>query len=135
MQPGLRRKEYRIDIPPIAWNRPGKRGRSSFDTQAKEKLCVGISLNSQHNNEAPFERPIAVEAEFYFQRPKSHGKSHKIIYHSNVPDIDNLAKFYLDALVKCGVLQDDRIICSLTAKKMYANDELPHVLLTIIEVE
>jgi Holliday junction resolvase RusA-like endonuclease len=39
-----------------------------------------------------------------------------------VGDIDNIAGSVMDALVKAGVLTNDHIVCSLTAKKAWSPD-------------
>lgn len=67
---------------------------------------------------------------FYFTRPKEHYRSNgelkeKYIKvpHSAKPDLDNLSKAVLDALVQAGVLEDDAHVTRLLLEKRYVN---PH---------
>lgn len=52
--------------------------------------------------------------------------------HTTRPDVDNLAKLLLDAMVSAGWLTDDTRVIELVAAKRYAgDDETPGVELTV----
>lgn len=65
----------------------------------------------------PFSGPTAVTVLVFFRRPKSHLASNGLpkasapVWHTSKPDRDNIDKAILDALVSCGVLSDDKIVC------------------------
>lgn len=125
----MRSKSYRININPIAWQRPARNGNRYYDSQAKDKVSFGLYLNHQHNNEAPFDKAIHMEVIFYMPIPKSIKDRKESIYHATTPDLDNLCKFLLDA-IKDVLITDDRIICSLTAKKVYDKDPRTELIIT-----
>ena len=80
--------------------------------------------------EAPLTCPLNMKIIFKFKRPKSHygtGRNKKImknkapVYMTKTPDIDNLIKFYLDAMN--GIFfEDDRQIIRIESEKLYIND-------------
>lgn len=64
---------------------------------------------------------------FVLKRPKYHFKKNILIAnspfeHSTKPDIDNLVKAVLDALMTSNTITDDSKICSLKADKIFEND-------------
>lgn len=78
--------------------------------------------------------PLVVTIEAVMPRPKSLPKKAGTgrVFRSCKPDVDNLAKSSLDALVQGGVITDDRQVAVLVVRKMTAAlGELPR---TIIEV-
>jgi Holliday junction resolvase RusA-like endonuclease len=129
----FRSKSYCVNVNPIAWQRPGLNGKRFFDAQQKDKVYFGLYLLKQHNGEPLFSRAISLDVEFYMpikltlkvRRPNT-------TYHKTVPDIDNLCKFLTDA-IKGVIILDDRLIVSLTAKKLYSSQ--PRTEFTIKEVE
>lgn len=66
---------------------------------------------------------MLVNLRFNMRRPPSYPK--RVQHHTKKPDVDNLAKAILDALVTHGVLGDDNCITDLTISKRYA-DEIHH---------
>lgn len=126
----MRIKTYYIPIAPMPWKRPARNGKKMYDAQAKDKVNFGIYLNQQHNDEPLFDCPIHLDINFYMPIPKSVSLRKQVPYHSSTPDIDNLLKFCLDTMTDV-VIIDDRIICSITAKKVY--DKEPRIELTITE--
>ena len=92
----------------------------------------------------PFVGACEAELEFVFARPKSHYRTgqnaHKVkpsapVYCCNPKDVDNLQKFYLDAL-NAIVYQDDRqIVRSKQQKRFAAPGETPHVRIAITPLE
>ena len=72
------------------------------------------------------ESPCVVNIEARVARPKCHfnasgklGKDGESKPWPGKPDVDNVAKLVLDALVDAGLLSDDSIVQSLSVKKMY----------------
>lgn len=128
----LRSKSYCINIKPIPWQRPMLNGYRFFDGQHKDKVCFGIHMQQQHGEAQLFNRPIHLDMTFYMETPKSISARKKGVFHTNRPDLDNLCKFILDAM-KDVLISDDKIICKLSAQKIYGKE--PRVEFTITEVE
>jgi len=128
----VRSKTYVIGVKPIAWQRAARNGSRYYDAQAKDKLAFGLHLINQHDDEPLFDKAIHLDMTFYMNIPKAKQDKLKSIYHVGPVDLDNLCKFLLDA-IKGVLIIDDRIICSITMKKVY--DWLPRTELTITEVE
>lgn len=84
-------------------------------------------------------KPLDLLVFFYLPRPKSHYnksglKSTAPAYHTTKPDVDNLLKSTVDALVDSGVIPDDKTIMSITTTKQYAwNDNDMGAMITIRE--
>ena len=127
----MRSKSYRIDIIPIPWKQPARRDTRCYDTRSRDVIAFGLQLNEQHNNEPYFTNPVHLEVAFYMPIYKSVKKRAHYSYHFNAPYLDNLYKFLISAM-KDVIMADDRIICSLSLKKVY--DEKPRTELTITEV-
>lgn len=73
-------------------------------------------------------QPCSVVIEFRFARPKSHTGKRGLLpsapkRHTGKPDLDNLAKSTLDAMVDCGLLLDDRIVFSLGLSKGWSDGQ------------
>lgn len=64
---------------------------------------------------------ILASLRFNVPRPKTVKRTHMTVK----PDIDNLAKSILDALVQGGVIQDDNCITDLVTLKRYADEDHP----------
>jgi len=79
-----------------------------------------------------FDGPVTVEVDFYFIHPKT-GKRRSA--HSVKPDIDKLLRSTFDALTDAGVFEDDSRICSVQARKHYANEWSPVPAGAVIRVE
>ena len=79
-----------------------------------------------------FAGPVTVEVDFYFTHPKT-GKRRPT--HSVKPDIDKLLRSTFDALKDAGVYEDDSRICSVVARKHYANEHSPVPAGAVIRVE
>jgi Holliday junction resolvase RusA-like endonuclease len=76
--------------------------------------------------------PVRVDTIFYFRRPRDHYgtgrnagilKSWAPLYHTTVPDRDNLDKACLDVLTKCRFWGDDCQAALGLVGKVYANDD------------
>jgi Holliday junction resolvase RusA-like endonuclease len=114
---------------------PLKRARSfikrgtihHYDSQAtqKRKIATFIRYKTQATK---LQGPINCSIHFHLKRPANHFRSgkYKHILKNNAPqfptstpDIDNLIKFYLDAMNSIAY-EDDRQIVSISAGKLYA---------------
>ena len=125
---------------PIALKRPRFTMHGhAYDSQKFEKKAVQMLIKQQIDSFYAIE-PLVITIEFYLKRPKSHygtGKNSDSIkrsapeYHVCKPDIDNLAKFYLDCMTGI-VFHDDSQIVELNLKKQYA--ENPHVWINITSI-
>lgn len=77
-------------------------------------------------SETPIRKPVSIWMAFYMPRPKrlcGRRAPSGRIPHDTKPDIDNLQKALIDALVDCGILHDDRIVWSVGAAKFYCEIE------------
>lgn len=79
-----------------------------------------------------FDGPVEVEIDFYFVHPKT-GKRRAA--HSTKPDLDKLIRSTCDAMTDAGVYEDDSRICSVVARKHYANEHSPVPAGAVIRVE
>ena len=79
--------------------------------------------------------------EFYFPRPKNHYRTTTVIelkptaphIHTNMPDVDNLSKFILDAMNEV-FYEDDRQVVELNSHKEYVNDKKNTTGYTIVTI-
>lgn len=89
------------------------------------------------------ELPLSATISCFFRRPKAHfrkdRKTKELVLKENAPrrhvgkpDVDNLAKSVLDALVQGGVLPDDKQVCECVVSKLYG--EKVETVITIREV-
>lgn len=130
----LRSITYKLDIPPIPWQRAGTKGKRFFDKQVNDKLRVGLDLVAQHQDELKFTGPLHVDLRFIFVVPAFIRKRPKSEWHTTIPDIDNLEKFYFDTITKCeSIWTDDRIVCSVNKVKVWGKQA--GVEITIKELE
>jgi Holliday junction resolvase RusA-like endonuclease len=81
------------------------------------KKAVGVTA-LPHRPEQPFDSPVKVSLEFYLPKPKGRKE---FGWHAVRPDLDNLAKGVLDALIKARFITDDSRVSWLECRKAYAN--------------
>jgi len=74
--------------------------------------------------DAPSEDLVIVEIVAAFHRPKrllrKKDPEHRI-WHGSKPDIDNVAKCVLDAMVMAGVIRDDSQVVDIHARSVYVS--------------
>lgn len=70
---------------------------------------------------APADGPVAADLTFYMPRPKSAAKR---VHCAVKPDLDKLCRGAIDPLMGVLMTEDSRIV-SLSARKVYADDENP----------
>lgn len=66
---------------------------------------------------------IIAHIRFNILKPKSYSKA--VVHMTKKPDLDNLVKSILDALVQGGVIHDDNCITDLYTMKRYVDDAHP----------
>ena len=120
----------------------------SYNPSHKDQLLVINKINALlKQNNIPFDirhEPIALTLIFYYGWPKNHyvRSDRNGVLKDNVPkkwpvvkmaDIDNLSKLIMDCLEKSKVIDNDNMVVSLNAKKMYtSNSDMPDGYTTIL---
>lgn len=128
----MRSKSYIIPLKPIPWKRSGVSNAHFYDQQLQEKIAYGLYLLKCHGSSPKFIGPIELEVTFYMSMPQKGRQPGE--HHSVTPDLDNLVKLLLDAIVDTkAIVSDDRIISIINAKKIY--DPKPRTQFTIRELE
>lgn len=119
-----------VYMQPIACPRPRvtKQGRSYYPM--KYKIWIKDMRERLSDMTIPA-GPLHVDLLFIVKRPKYMRKGERQI-HSKRPDLDNMIKALLDALP----INDDAVVCSITAKKFYgASGEDPQIEILITSAE
>ena len=85
--------------------------------RAKKEIEKHFAYNKPN---APIRGQITVTLCFFFPAPKSHNwnkTGKEFVDKTTKPDIDNLCKGFIDAMVATGWIENDQSICSLHATK------------------
>ena len=111
--------------------------KSSRDSKSHIQHTALMQIESNGGELVQLKGPIAVRITAKFPCPKSQHRKKMPVpakWKANGPDIDNIAKHYMDALLASGMLAgDDRQVSSLQVLKLQvAQGEQP---CTIIEVK
>jgi len=124
---------------PIAQKRPRfVRGSHAFSPQQKDKDDLRVIIQEKAPQK-PILAPVGIKIAFYFPRPKSHfgtGKNSGKLkasaprYHTGRKDLDNLYKFYTDAMNGI-IYKDDGQIVHADLEKNWT-DGTPKTLIEII---
>lgn len=97
------------------------------------ELCA-LLMTGKPKQPFPQESPLKVEIALYFPYRKSEKKSvvrlGLPVPHKARPDVDNLAKFILDSMTRCGFWGDDGQIYDLTIRKFYSAETGIRILIT-----
>ena len=129
-----------INLPPMPMGRPRfNRGTGRTYTPSKTakalaqiKHIVSAQMETTKTVQIPEKIPVFVQLIFVHNRPKSHKKTTDRSPKTTKPDIDNLAKSYLDGMVKGGLLADDNQVTLLQCEDLYgATNEAPHVIISV----
>ena len=130
--------KFRINGSPIAATRARvtKRGAYLPKKYQQGKEAVVAIMRAQlitMNIKEPYSGPVSVSLTFIHKRPQRFPKKHTgRILKTTRPDIDNLAKTYLDAATQAGIWNDDNQVVSLILTDMYCDKhEEPHVEMSI----
>ncbi len=106
--------------------------RMCYDTQTRDSVAFGLYLSQQHNEEPLFNKQIHIDATFYMPINKALKDRKESYHHGDKPYLDNLYKFLVESMRNV-VIPDERVICSLSLKKVY--DKEPRTEFTITEVD
>lgn len=71
----------------------------------------------------PFQGRVILSLRFNIRKPISYSAS--VVHVTRKPDVDNLAKAVLDAMVKARILQDDNLVTDLSVSKRYVEPGHP----------
>ena len=124
---------------PVGEGRPRTAIRGQHATiYAAPKSAQGRALAAQQmaaeHTGAPIEQCVQVAIVAVTRRPKSVPKRDGTgrLVRPTKPDVDNIAKSCLDALVQGGVLADDRQVHRLVVERVTAAvDEVPRTMITV----
>ena len=122
---------------PKGWDRSGQNGKFHYDTKKNTEMKAVIRVLAQTEAEKQnIQLPIPAGMYGYeitirrsFAPPKSTSKKKLNLMREGrirpkvKPDIDNIAKLWLDALVKGGIIEDDKNVTELTVSKSYGDAE------------
>jgi len=121
--------QFRADYKPTALKRHRVVGGNRMYDPSKKDKKDWLKCVIKYAPEKPFDYPLKVNVEFYFPRPKNHYRSGRYseelkknapTIHSSMPDVDNLAKFVLDAM-NGAFYNDDRQVVELNCHKEYTS--------------
>lgn len=76
-----------------------------------------------------FAPPVRVVVKFIFQAAGKHRNGE---WHTGTPDVDNLAKLFLDTLTESGFVGDDRHVASLIVEKFWG--DIPGIWVRLEEI-
>ena len=119
-----------------------KLGRN-YDPSSKDKSDLWLQI-AKFRPKLPIAGDVRISIRFTMGRPKHHYRTGKyahllkdkckdIIYHSIVPDLDNLVKLLLDSVCGKGkMICDDSQVCEMYAEKRYG--EKPNTAVIIEEI-
>jgi len=118
-----------IPGPPIGKGRPrgtsvGGHVRLYTPQKTADWERAAALLMRQAWRNAPCEDLVEVEVIAVFHRPKRLLRKkdpERRLWHGSKPDIDNVAKCALDAMVMAGVIRDDAQVVDIHARSMYAS--------------
>lgn len=100
---------------------------------ALDTVIAWLKTAKELQNWTCTDQPVHVSIQFVHNRPKKLAGTGRVPKGTR-PDIDNLAKFYLDALTKAGIWTDDSLVCSLVLTDFYGTiHEKAHVVIQIRE--
>ena len=129
--------QFLIRIKPKPQQRHRNNGRFQYDPSKSDKKDF-ILLSKQYAPPKPITDIVEIDITFCYKRPASHFRTknkEKILKDSlpffkvGRPDVDNLAKFYLDAMQ--GIFyKDDSQVVSLHGRKVYGKED--YVMVKII---
>lgn len=133
-------RELKMDLygPPKGWDRSGQNGKFHYDTKKNSEMKAVIRILAQTEAEKyGIQLPIPAGDKGYsiticafFAPPKNTSKKKLSLMKDYMirpkvkPDIDNIAKLWLDALVKGGIIEDDKNVVELRVFKYYSGTDM-----------
>lgn len=124
-----------INMPPIAWARPGEGIHGRYDTQKKIKTCVAFFIAKAFKGQPKIMGPVHLFITFFMPIPKSLPKYKHCSFHTKKPDIDNMLKLFCDTCNDVGIWGDDAQVCFVTMAKQYSSTPRTEVLVREIDEE
>jgi Holliday junction resolvase RusA-like endonuclease len=128
---------FTIMGPPIPQARPRfSRYGHVYNPTATEQEATAYELRAQYNNQPPITYPISLDILYCMLIPQKQVRAltgpgpHPTTPHSKKPDIDNLLKMTLDALVKSHIIRDDNLIAKIIARKIYSTMPRTEIFIT-----
>ena len=133
---GYQRPGVRVVTP--QGGRPFAQHYEQSETRSWRSVAVGVLTTPEGAPRVRVEDvPVRVTISAVGSRPavpKKLGSGR--LWRTRKPDVDNVCKSVLDALVTAGVLRDDVIVAELVARSLVASDgEAPHVRVVLEELE
>jgi Holliday junction resolvase RusA-like endonuclease len=134
---------FSISGTPVAKARPrgfkNRQGQIRMYTPKKSKdFEYAVRQRAEKVFDKPLPGPVSLSICFYMPRPKRlcwKTKPMPAIFHTSLPDCDNLAKSCLDGL-SCVAFHNDSQVAKLYVQKMYhAGGEGPKTTIEIQELE
>ena len=122
---------FELDIKPTAMMRPRLALRGGYShaykapQQVENERIIDTELQRIWCGKELFTSSCSVAIECTFAKPKTNKTSAMI----QKPDVDNVAKQVLDALVRCKVLEDDAIVTALAISKQWGS--VDHIRITV----
>lgn len=92
-------------------------GKSALPASAKKARAFWIALMEKYKPEKPLEGPVQIEVIFTWERKNQKTEEPKITR----PDLDNLSKLVLDAMVKAEYFKDDSQVVKLDLQKYWGS--------------
>ncbi len=117
------KRVYVVSGKPVPLNRPRMSGIGVvYDSQKALKAKIGLELKLQYPNVGMLCGMLHLHVDFYMPLPLT--KQHRLHlqqqqYHVYKPDISNLIKFIEDVCVDTRIIEDDCLIASISARKLY----------------
>ena len=111
---------------PLKRHRTSLHNRRMYDPSKADKKAWIESVRDLWPD-TPLTCPVKLKMKFTFKRPKCHFRTGKYsgevkssapTLHCKKPDLDNLVKFYMDALTNI-FYRDDSLVHELRARKLY----------------
>lgn len=94
-----------------------------YDCQRSLKTKAGLIIKEQHSRDATLCGMLHLHIDFFMQLPSSKTSRKHLLqqqYHVYKPDISNLIKFIEDVCVEINMIEDDSLIASISARKLYS---------------
>lgn len=108
--------------------------RNTYDPSHADKTKVSLEMLSQRPSHRGIidKGPLRIEIEARYTIPKSFSEKKKremlYTYKETIPDVDNIGKFYLDAMNKV-IFTDDKLVAELVVRKVWDTED--HVVIRI----
>lgn len=115
---------YVVQGKPVPLNRPRIGEYGVYDSQRSVKAKMMNELQLQRNKDATLCGMLHMHMDFYMPLPKTKSHRKHLIqqkYHVYRPDLSNLIKMIEDVCVDVGIIEDDCLIASITARKLYGD--------------